>query len=136
MKNIVWFFLFSISCIGLSAQESVKMPAADQLLEDLVTEKKIVGVAAGYMRAGQVVWTGGKGYRNVKAKQAFTDTTLTRIASIAKPMTAIAIMQLVEQGQIDLDAPIQNLSSRFSQSWLFVYQRQTIIVAYLRNQRL
>ena len=44
---------------------------------------------------------------------ATTGDRPTRLASISKPMTAVAVMQLVEQGKIDLDAPIE----RYVPSW-------------------
>jgi CubicO group peptidase (beta-lactamase class C family) len=40
--------------------------------------------------------------------------TVARIASIAKPMTAIAVSQRYEQGLVDLEAAIQKICARFS----------------------
>jgi CubicO group peptidase (beta-lactamase class C family) len=69
-------------------------------------EKKHVGIVAAYSIDGDISWKGEYGFRNQETKEAFTSTTLTRVASLAKPMTAIAIMQLVEKGTLNLDAPI------------------------------
>lgn len=88
---------------------------AEQLLEKMHTQKNIVGIAAGYSVDGNVEWKNAFGYSNLEEQIPFTEVTLTRTASIAKSMTAIAIMQLVEQGLIDLDKPIQNYIPDFPQ---------------------
>ena len=104
---VVFLSCFSILLIGQTSNK------ADQLLLDLVEEKKMVGVIAAYAIDGEVKWQNSAGYACRDEKIPFTDSTLTRIASIAKPMTAIAIMQLVEQGLIDLEQPIQTYLPEF-----------------------
>ena len=81
--------------------------SADQLLTNAINEKKCVGIAGGYAVDGKIIWANAAGLSDKKKKTPFQINTKTRIASIAKPMTAIAIMQLFEQGKIDLDAPLQ-----------------------------
>ena len=59
-------------------------------------------------------WTQGFGYADSIAGIPVDEHTLFSLASISKPFTAIAVMQLVEQGLIDLDAPIVNYLPEFS----------------------
>ena len=80
---------------------------ANELLEQTVKNKDFVGVVAGFSVDGKSVWKAPAGLSNLQTKKAMETKTIMRIASIAKPMTAIAIMQLYEQGKIDLDKPIQ-----------------------------
>src|SRR5262249_52441158 len=54
----------------------------------------------------QVVWAEGFGYSDPKAKTPATAQTPYRIGSVSKLFTDIGIMQMVERGEIDLDAPI------------------------------
>lgn len=54
-----------------------------------------------------IVWAQSFGYADVENKTPATPNTVYRAGSITKVFTALAIMQLVEQGKIDLDAPIQ-----------------------------
>ncbi len=56
----------------------------------------------------QIIWAEGFGYANVEHRVPVTTLTKFRIGSVSKPMTSIAMAQLVEQGLLDLDAPIQN----------------------------
>ncbi|MEM8998481.1 MAG: serine hydrolase domain-containing protein, partial [Acidobacteriota bacterium] len=75
-------------------------------LEEAVAAKHFAGVSAGLARHGDILWLGVAGDCDVKAKRACSPSTPMRTASIAKPMTAVAILQLHEKGQLDLDAPI------------------------------
>ncbi len=71
------------------------------------------GAAAGFAIEGELVWQYAVGHSNASSNEGFLPNTRARIASIAKPMTAIAIMQLVERGSLDLDVPIQTYLSEF-----------------------
>lgn len=102
MKNILYIialFLFQSSIAQVSE--------ANKLIEDLVHEYNLVGAAAAYSKDGVTVWKCSVGFADRSTLKPFGVRTETRLASIAKPMTAIAIMQLVEKGLIDLDVPIQ-----------------------------
>ena len=80
---------------------------ANQLLQKQISEKVFTGVVAGISIDGHPTWINAKGYSDKKAEKPMTTQTIIRTASIAKPMTAVAVMQLWEQGLIDLEAPIQ-----------------------------
>ncbi|MEQ9467276.1 MAG: serine hydrolase domain-containing protein [Ekhidna sp.] len=90
-------------CFGLFGQQLVNI---DSSFQNLVTQYKNVGVSAAYSVDGKTQWTASKGYANANLKMEFTDRTLTRIASITKPFTAICIMQLKEKGALNLDDEI------------------------------
>lgn len=80
----------------------------DQELSQLTDQSKNTGVIAGYSVNGLTEWSGSSGWACEEAKVPFSDSTLTRIASISKSLTAVAVMQLVEEGQLDLDDAIVN----------------------------
>lgn len=61
----------------------------------------------------QLVWAEGFGYANIESRAPVTSLTKFRVGSVAKPMTAIAMGLLYEQGLLDLDAPIQEYVSYF-----------------------
>ena len=92
---------------------SQELDKADKLLTEMTKDKGIVGITAGFSINGQTEWSNSSGYSCLDSSTPFTTNTLTRIASIAKPMTAIAIMQLVEQNLIELDKPISNYLPNF-----------------------
>lgn len=86
---------------------------ADSLLQQGITFGEVVGWTAGIYAEGDIRWEGGAGYRDREKRLPATPQMIHRTASIAKPMTAIAILQLVEQGKVDLDEPIQTYVPEF-----------------------
>jgi CubicO group peptidase (beta-lactamase class C family) len=64
-----------------------------------------VGLAVGVVSGGQLRFFSGHGVADIASKMPITEDTVFRIASITKTFTAIAVMQLSEQGLVDLDAP-------------------------------
>jgi CubicO group peptidase (beta-lactamase class C family) len=63
------------------------------------------GLAVGVVGDGSLGWFFGHGVADVQSKAPVTQDTVFRIGSITKTVTAIAVMQLWEQGLVDLDAP-------------------------------
>lgn len=68
---------------------------------------RIPGLAVGIVHNGKLVYQKGFGYADVESKISVTPKTCFRIASISKTFTAVSIMQLVEQGKINLDDRVQ-----------------------------
>ncbi|MEM6813324.1 MAG: serine hydrolase domain-containing protein [Bacteroidota bacterium] len=107
-------FLLSLSLIlalPCSCQESrTTLSSAtdvDSLFYEHISNQNIIGAAAGYSVFGKTVWQAVDGFSNKESNTPFQKDTKVRMASIAKPMTAIAIMQLVERNLVELDIPIQ-----------------------------
>ena len=83
----------------------------DGKIPDALNNGKIPGAVVTVVHDGQVVTNRGYGYADTGAdgaepKPVEAERTLFRWASISKIPTSIAVMQLVEQGKIDLDADI------------------------------
>ncbi len=112
MKKINCLLVLFMAIIHCNCQEKKieisKDTDLDSLFEEEIINQGIVGAAAAYSINGETIWETVGGYSDEKTKQSFQKNTKVRMASIAKSMTAIAIMQLVEKGLLDLDAPIQN----------------------------
>ncbi len=73
-----------------------------------MTANEIPGYALGIVMDGQIVYTKGFGVEQVGTDRPVTPHTVFGTGSVGKTATATAIMQLVEQGKIDLDAPVTN----------------------------
>jgi CubicO group peptidase (beta-lactamase class C family) len=80
--------------------------AIDSYIEAQMKELRIPGLALGIVQGDQIIHLKGFGIADPSGR-AVTPQTPFQIASLGKPMTGVAIMQLVEQGKIDLDAPVQ-----------------------------
>jgi methyl acetate hydrolase len=90
-----------------SAQTSPASSAIDASLKGAVERKDIPGVVALVTDKKGVVYEGAFGVADVATGRALKTDALFRIASMTKPITSVALMQLVEQGKIALDDPAE-----------------------------
>jgi CubicO group peptidase (beta-lactamase class C family) len=74
-------------------------------VNEILNRWPTVGLAVGVVRNGSLEFFHGHGLADIESNTPITEDTVFRIASITKTFTAIAVMQLWEQGLIDLDAP-------------------------------
>ncbi len=75
-------------------------------LDALRQEKKIPGLSAAVVRDGKVILARGFGYADLEAQVPATEDTPYDIASVAKTISGVVAMRLVELGQLDLDRPL------------------------------
>lgn len=84
----------------------VAIERIDAALGRAVDEKRVPGVVALAANEGAVLYEGAFGQRDIARGPAMTLDTIFRIASMTKPVTSTAAMQLVEAGKIGLDDPV------------------------------
>jgi len=88
------------------------LPAGrQQALESALTAAMhrhgIPGLSAAVATDGTVRFSSGYGMADVENSVPALPSTVYRLASVAKPITAVAVLQLAAQGKLDLDAPVQ-----------------------------
>jgi CubicO group peptidase (beta-lactamase class C family) len=71
----------------------------------VLNRRPAVGLAVGIVRDGRLGSFAAHGFADIPTRRAVTRDTVFRIASITKTFTAVAVMQLWEQGLVDLDTP-------------------------------
>jgi serine beta-lactamase-like protein LACTB, mitochondrial len=81
--------------------------AVEALIGARMTQLGVPGLAAAVVLNEQVVWAAPFGMADLENGVSVRTTTSFRLASLSKPITAVAVLQLVERGKIDLDAPVQ-----------------------------
>ena len=86
------------------------MPGVDELdmtarVDEIRGRWPCTGLAVGVVRDGSLEFFAGRGLADIASGTPVTQDTVFRVASITKTFTAVAVMQLCEQGLIDLDAP-------------------------------
>ena len=69
-------------------------------------EGRLPSLCAAVFRAGEIAWTDAVGVADVEARADATPDTQYAIASITKTFTAAAVMQLRDEGRLDLDDPL------------------------------
>jgi D-alanyl-D-alanine carboxypeptidase len=75
-------------------------------IEGQIAYRGLPGVAVGVVSDQDLIWSKGFGFADIKGKVPMTPTTKFRMASNSKLFTAIAIMQLREEGKLGLDDPV------------------------------
>ena len=76
-------------------------------LQQFVEAGKVSGAVVVVGRHDQVLSFDAVGLRNIAAQQAMTKDTLFRIASMTKPITALGIMILADEGKLSVDDPVE-----------------------------
>ncbi len=78
----------------------------DAYIEAVMERFEIPGLAIAVTRGGEIVYTGAFGVRNVDTGDPMKAEYLFHMASVSKPFAATAVMQLVEEGKVNLDEPV------------------------------
>src|SRR6266702_1509667 len=87
----------------------------DQVLREAVDQKNLPGVVAMVADADGVIYQGASGKRDTAKNVPMTVDSIFRIASMTKPITSVAVMQLVESGRLKLDEPVATYLPELSQ---------------------
>jgi len=87
--------------------------AVDAYLTGVVRDTRIPGIVALVVDADRVVYTGAFGKQNVAAGVPMAADSIFRIASMTKPVTSVAVMMLVQEGDVGLDDPVANYLPAF-----------------------
>jgi CubicO group peptidase (beta-lactamase class C family) len=127
MPHITWFITrrtmttLLVLILLLAAAPVVAQPAQnaasdfaaiDAYIETQMGELRIPGLALAIVEGGQIVHLKGFGVAEQDGRRV-TPQAPFQISSLGKPMTAVAVMQLVEAGKLDLDAPVQRYLPAF-----------------------
>lgn len=80
---------------------------ARRIAEELRREAGIPGLSVAVAAGGEVVWAEGFGWASMEHRAAVWPFTRFRIGSVSKTLTSVALGLLVEEGKLDLDAPVR-----------------------------
>ena len=78
-----------------------------------IAERGYPGIAIAVSVDGETVWSEGFGYANLEHRVPMWPAVKFRVGSISKSLTAAAVANLVEDGRLDLDAPVQKYVPSF-----------------------
>ncbi len=113
------------------AQRSAALPdsvirRADSVLVAFMAVHHVPGLSVAIGLDQHLVWSKPYGLADLEDSVPVTTSSMFRTASIGKPMTATAVMQLWEQGKLDLDAPVQRYCRAFPRKRWPVTARQLL----------
>jgi CubicO group peptidase (beta-lactamase class C family) len=85
----------------------------ERFVDDIMREEPIVGLGVAVAKHGRVLYSNGFGVADLETKAPVTPETIFGVASVTKSFTALAVMRLVEQGRLSLDAPLVDYLPEF-----------------------
>jgi CubicO group peptidase (beta-lactamase class C family) len=109
---VITFILLSPAQPSAQDAATARFNALVALAEAKMAEHRVPGVAIGIIDNG-VMRARGLGVTNVEDPLAVNEHTVFPIASISKTFAATAMMRLVEQGKVDLQAPVRTYLPEF-----------------------
>ncbi len=125
------FAAFVVSCAGclivtaaasqqtprVSSESAGLSPArlseATELLKRYVAERRIAGAVAAVARRGRIGYLEAVGLQDLQTQVPMTERSLFRIYSMTRPVTAVAVMMLLEEGRFSLDDPVAKFIPEF-----------------------
>jgi len=128
MKKIINILIYFIAIMFLNIMpgyaqldefnfEQTKRILTGQI-EEALKSSGGASISISLIKEDKIVWSAAFGYSNIRAKSFATIETFYNTASTFKPVTATAIMQLVEEKKINLDDPIYKyLDERIIKNW-------------------
>ncbi|MBC9911836.1 serine hydrolase domain-containing protein [Chitinophaga varians] len=85
-----------------------KTEKVEKQIAVITEQKKIPGIAIALVGPEGIVWSKIAGMANVEKKEPVTAKTVFKVGSLAKPFIGLGIMRLVENGQLNLDADVND----------------------------
>lgn len=104
----------------MSTLDQTRLNRIKPWMQDYVDTKKYPGCTVLVKQAGQEVFYHETGLRDVASGAPFARDTVARIYSMTKPVTSLALMMLVEEGLIHLDAPLSAALPEFAEMYALV----------------
>jgi len=89
-----------------------RLKAFEKFVEKQMSVDRIPGLSIGFIK-DDFIWAKGFGYADLEHMTPAKDNSSYRLASNTKSMVAVAILQLAEEGKVDLDAEVRNYVSYF-----------------------
>ena len=119
-KSVAFFFLLVFfGGSSLTAQQKElsqeKRLAIEKAAASFMSANSIPGLSAAVVLDGEPRWSQGFGMADLENYSPATSSTLFRLGSISKPISATAVLQIWERGKIDLDSPVQKYCPEFPQ---------------------
>ena len=98
--------------------------SARSILRTFMAVQAVPGLSVAVGEDGRVLWSEGLGWADVEHRVPVTPLTRFRVGSVSKPLPAAALALLVEEGRVDLDAPVRRYVPEFGEKRWAVSPRQ------------
>lgn len=106
-------FLLGILMLSNSQAQSDRADAIASYLQPLVDDHTLAGAVTLIADKDHIIYLKAVGFRDISAKAPMQPDDMFWIASTSKPMTATALMMLVDEGKVNLDDPVEKYLPEF-----------------------
>jgi len=122
LKHMIMAVLFTaylFSCTRTVTPESLglssdTLKAAEQAMQTYIDDGKLAGISTMIIKNGVTIERANFGFADLEQQKAVNDSTIFRIFSMTKPITAVALMTLYEEGKFKLDDPVSKYIPEFN----------------------
>ncbi len=103
--------VFLVACSGSSpvavdVEPTPGLEGFEARLDEIRVQLQIPGLSAAIVKDGAVAWSKGLGYADVNKSRPATPSTSFHLASLTKTFAVVILLQLVEEGRLDLQTPV------------------------------
>lgn len=124
-RMIPAFAIVLLSTVALA--QTTKIPSGvDEYFKKLIQDQESASYSVGIMKQGKLVFARGYGLANLEHRTKATPNTVYRIGSITKQFTATMIMQLRQEGKLQLEDSITKFIEGIPPNWSAVTVRQLL----------
>ncbi len=129
LPGLTLLLLVLSACVTTPPQSGLspaRAQAIDAAIEAGMRRDGTVGMAIGIIEDDRIVYLKGYGDADREKHAPVTTRTMFRWASVSKPVTAIAALQLAEQGRLDLDADVRRYVPEFPDKGVAITTRELL----------
>ncbi|MDP2284509.1 MAG: serine hydrolase domain-containing protein, partial [Pseudohongiella sp.] len=102
--------------VGMS---SARIALLDSTLKHYVDSGHVPGFVAGIARHGKLVYLQSAGWQDIESQHAMQNNAMFQIRSMSKPIASLAVMQLIEQGRLNLKDKVSQYIPSFADMEVF-----------------
>jgi CubicO group peptidase (beta-lactamase class C family) len=120
----VFLFVFATAALAQTSNDA-KVRELEAFVETQMAAQQMTGLSVAVVD-GDFRWSRGFGFADLENHVPATAESSYRMASVSKPMTAIAILKLADEGKLDLDAEVQKYVPYFPRKKFPITVRQLL----------
>src|SRR5437868_5367460 len=111
-SNTLYALLLLLTALASAA--SPQLPSVNEVMQAAVDAREIPGAVTLVVTKDQVLHSGTVGFADVAAKRPMQPDSLFWIASMTKPVTAVAVLMLQDEGKLKVTDPIEKFIPEFA----------------------
>lgn len=89
----------------------------DQYIKKIITDNGVPGAALAIIKEGKIVHQQNYGYANIEHEVPISDNSIFRLYSLSKPILAVSIFKLIEEGKLNLEDEISLYLKDLPKAW-------------------